>query len=349
MDLRYDEAIFPTDLPLALASIALERGLRPEQFCRGLGFSVDDLGKPATRLSFRQASPMIHRALAAISDPALGLTLGAQSTLGSMGTLGHAMAMSPTVGEAVKLAIEHLVLTGALGLRIKLRSYGALIWLELDHVFLDPLSQAFIAEEAFASTLTYLRALCGRPVRPVQVDFAHADRGSGRFAREFFGAPVNYECHAHRFIVEAQLMNLPVPSHHTLGLRRSLDLLETLSRQERTRFDLCNTVEHAACRNLAAKVAIEDIARELNMSSRTLRRRLATEGVSFETLVENARKTLAINLLANSDVSIERVAGETGYSDVRSFRRAFRRWTGASPHEYRTSEPQARLECSVAV
>lgn len=334
-DPRYDEAIFPTDLLLSLATIAPERGVQPEYLCRGLGFSVDDLTKPSTRVSYRQASLMIRRALAAIPDPALGLTLGTRATLGSMGLVGHAMAMSKTLGEAMSLGLEHLVLTGAVGYRIELRAAGPLVWMELEHIFPEPEIQAFITEEAFSATLSYARALTGGAAQLTQIDFVHAERGNAGFARQVFGVPVHFGCTHNRFVFEAGLLALPVPTHHPLGLRQALELLENFSRQERARDDLCSAVERAAYRALTGGITLDDIACTLNMSGRTLRRRLAASGVSFETLVENVRKTRALSLLTHSDVAVERIAVEIGYSDVRNFRRAFKRWTGVSPSEYR--------------
>lgn len=334
-DPRYDEAIFPTDLLLALAMIAPERGVQPEGLCRGLGFSVEDLSKPSTRVSYRQASLMIHRALVAIPDPALGLTLGTRGTLGAMGLVGHAMAMCKTLGDAMELGLKHLVLTGALGYHIRLRVDGPLVCLELEHQFPDPAIQAFITEEAFASTLAYGRALTGGALAITQVDFAHAGHGIADFARQVFGVPVQFGCARNRFVIEARQLTLSVPTHHPLGLSQALELLDAFSRQERVKDDLCSAVERAAYKTLTNGISLEHIARELNMSGRTLRRRLATSGVSFETLVENVRKTRALSLLTHSDFAVERIAAETGYSDVRNFRRAFKRWTGVSPSEYR--------------
>lgn len=334
-DPRYDEAIFPTDLLLALAMIAPERGVQPENLCRGLGFSVEDLSKPSTRVSYRQASLMVQRALVAIPDPALGLTLGTRGTLGSMGLVGHAMAMSKTLGDAMGLGLEHLVLTGAVGYRIDLRVAGQLVWLELEHNFPDPEIQAFITEEAFSSTLSYARALTGGAVRVAQIDFVHAERGNAEFARQVFDAPVHFGATSNRFVFKADLLALPVPTHHPLGLHQSLELLAAFSQQEKAKDDLCSAVERAAYKTLMQGTTLEHVARELNMSGRTLRRRLAAGGMSFESLVENVRKTRALSLLTHSGVAVERVAIETGYSDVRNFRRAFKRWTGVSPSEYR--------------
>lgn len=334
-DPRYDEAIFPTDLLLALAMIAPERGVQPETLCRGLGFSIEDLSKPSTRVSYRQASLMIQRALAAIPDPALGLTLGVRGTLGSMGLVGHAMAMCKTLGDAMGLGLEHLVLTGAVGYRIDLRAAGSLVWLELEHNFPDPEIQSFITEEAFSSTLSYARALTGGVAQLTQIDFVHAERGNAQFAHQVFGVPVKFGAPSNRFVFDASLLGLPVPTHHPLGLHQALELLENFSRQERAKDDLCSAVERAAYKTLMQGITLEDVARELNMSGRTLRRRLSAGGMSFEALVENVRKTRALSLLTHSGVAVERIAIETGYSDVRNFRRAFKRWTGVSPSEYR--------------
>ncbi|MGH8505832.1 MAG: AraC family transcriptional regulator [Stenotrophobium sp.] len=334
-DPRYDEAIFPTDLLLALAQIAPERGVDPECLCRGLGFGIDDLTQPSTRVSYRQASLMIQRALAAIPDPALGLTLGTRATLGSMGLIGHAMAMSATLGDALSLALKHLVLTGAVGYQIELRMHGPLVSLELEHRFPDPEIQSFITEEAFSSALTYARTLSGGAVQVSRVDFSHTERGTAEFAGKVFAAPVNFGSDGNRFVIEAHYMGLPVPTHHPLGLNQALELLEAFARQEQVKDDLCSAVERAAYRTLIGGITLEEIARQLNMSGRTLRRRLAASGVSFETLVENVRKTRALSLLTHSDAAVEHIASETGYSDVRNFRRAFKRWTGVSPSEYR--------------
>lgn len=332
---RTDEAIFPTDLLLALALIAPERGVQPEHLCRGLGFGVEDLLRPSTRVSYRQASLMIQRALAAIADPALGLTLGTRGNMGSMGLIGHAMAMCKTLGAAMELGLKHLVLTGAVGYRMELRPTDSWVALELEHSFPDPEIQAFITEEAFASTLTYGRTLTGGALQATRVDFMHADRGNGDFARQVFGAPVYFGCARNRFVIESRSLELPVPTHHPLGLHQALDLLDAYSQQEQVKDDLCSAVERAAYKALTAGIHLEDVARALNMSGRTLRRRLVASGVSFEGLVENVRKTRALSLLTHSSIAVEKVAAETGYSDVRNFRRAFKRWTGVSPSEYR--------------
>jgi AraC-like DNA-binding protein len=73
----------------------------------------------------------------------------------------------------------------------------------------------------------------------------------------------------------------------------------------------------------------------LNISPRTLRRRLTEERTSYKSLVADIRKRKALDLLQTTSVSIARIAAELGYSDLSNFYRAFKRWTGKNPNMYR--------------
>jgi AraC-like DNA-binding protein len=88
---------------------------------------------------------------------------------------------------------------------------------------------------------------------------------------------------------------------------------------------------------------IEDVARRLCMTSRTLRRRLEAEGATFSELVTAVRKTLAIDYLTTTLMTAEDIAEALGFSDVVAFRHAFKRWTGHTPKAYRQAHAEARL------
>ena len=82
---------------------------------------------------------------------------------------------------------------------------------------------------------------------------------------------------------------------------------------------------------------ITDVASRMGMSSRTLQRRLAAEGHVFGNLVESARRDLAEGLLRRTEYSLAEVAFLTGYAEQSTFSRAFKRWNGRTPAEYRRS------------
>ena len=80
---------------------------------------------------------------------------------------------------------------------------------------------------------------------------------------------------------------------------------------------------------------IEQVAAQLCMSDRTLKRQLAAEDSSYSALLEEVRHRQAVGLLSRTDLSLERIAEQLGYSDVANFNRAFRRWTGKTPGRWR--------------
>jgi len=83
--------------------------------------------------------------------------------------------------------------------------------------------------------------------------------------------------------------------------------------------------------------SIEEVARDLNLSTRTLKRRLAAEGVTFSSLLDHERYQRAIELIRATDLTLEQIARRLHYSSLTNFARAFRRWTGETPGQYRRS------------
>ena len=107
-------------------------------------------------------------------------------------------------------------------------------------------------------------------------------------------------------------------------------LLEMKSRE-----GLASEVNELLTRDLRAYSDIESVARSLNMTSRTLRRKLSSHGTTFQELLREVRAHIAIAYLRDTKISIEDIAYRLSFSDAANFRHAFKRWTGNSPGHYR--------------
>ena len=105
--------------------------------------------------------------------------------------------------------------------------------------------------------------------------------------------------------------------------------------RERENVDLFESVERLVRQNLKNLPTFSDIAKALCLSERTLRRRLADKGVSYQALLDLVRKNRTLEMLENPKLSIEQIAVEVGFSDSHNFRRAFKRWTGSTPSKLR--------------
>ncbi|MFM2417452.1 MAG: hypothetical protein RL385_2175, partial [Pseudomonadota bacterium] len=98
------------------------------------------------------------------------------------------------------------------------------------------------------------------------------------------------------------------------------------------------TVRSALSAEGGLSLGLSDIAKRLYMSERTLKRRLMAQGTSFAALIEQVRRERATVLLETSDLPLSEVAEQVGYTELANFTRAFRRWTGVTPHRFRRGE-----------
>jgi AraC-like DNA-binding protein len=145
-----------------------------------------------------------------------------------------------------------------------------------------------------------------------------------------FGAPFN------RIQFPASELDLPLRGadpHLAQLARRQLELrLAAVSKQVT---DLATRVRERLAAQLSEDLSLARVAKDLRVSTRTLRRRLEEAGLSFQQLRQEVRKAQAARYLAQSDESIEHIAARLGYQDPSNFRRAFRRWTGVAPSTFR--------------
>lgn len=335
---RYTAANIPTYLLRGLSAVMAELGLDAARAAGGLGFSLDDLANPACRVSFRQGSAMIRRALQMAKGRALGLglELGRRETIASIGLVGFAMITCPTLGDAVALGVKQQRFTGSM-LEFDLLHEEGTVAISACSRFPEPDIHIFLVEEAFASFLQVARGLVGPAFRPLRVDFNYPAPPYAEAYKALFECEVRFGQTANQFVSEIAWIAKPLLTHDPLSHRQTMEFLDLSVAREQESMELVSSVERLLRQNLAEMPSLAEIARQLCLSERTLRRRLTDHGVSFQSLLDGQRRNRALELLANARMSIEQVAYAVGFSDAHNFRRAFRRWTGSAPSEVRSA------------
>jgi AraC-like DNA-binding protein len=331
---RYTTANLQVYLLRCLAAISKDFAIDSSHLCAGLGFDITDLSNPECRVSFRQAGEVIRRAVKLAPRPDLGLHIGASSTITSLGLVGYAMLTSPTLGDAVAVGISMQNHAGSM-LHFDLLHEPEVISIRATGRFHEPDIEAFLVEDAFGTFLRIAQVLVGEAFRPSAVALNYAPPPHFAEYDQTFHCPVLFGAKDNLFSCHAHWAERAIATYDPLTHRQVLEFLQMKATQEHPTLDLIESIERIIRRDFRHAPVLASVAAQLSMSNRTLRRRLAESGLSYQDILDTARKRRALALLANAGLSIDEIAYEVGFSDARNFRRAFKRWTGTAPRAAR--------------
>ncbi len=336
-DPRFSIANIKSGIVAGLVAMAGETGTPCEAWFAGLrlGPAAFD-GETPAYLSYRQACQIIRRAMRGLPVRGPGLVLGARQNIGHFGLLGLAMLTAPRFDQAMRLGIHYAPITGAMmeldladtddgGLAViaRMRSPDAEI-------------EPFLCEELFVSSLMLCRGLLGPAFRPRVVELAYAAPDYADEYTTVFDAPVRFGAALNRVVIDAPWLQAAMPAHNAASAQQILALCDEQMPEGEVRSEIVAVVERLLRSRLADNPRLVDIAAELHLTERTLRRQLQAANTSFTELHDRVRSESARAMLADQRMSIAHVGAAVGFKDAREFRRAFKRWTGVTPHAMRS-------------
>ncbi|WP_431479974.1 AraC family transcriptional regulator [Pseudomonas simiae] len=331
---RYTTANLHVYLLRCLTGMSKDFGIDPTRLCMGLGFDTGDLSNPDCRVSFRQAASMIRRALELTKgrDRGLGLDIGTNETIGSIGLVGYAMLTSPTLDEAINLGLKMQSHAGTL-LQLDRVDSEKYMSIRANSMFHEPDIQTFLIEETFGIFLNLVRTLVGDTFNPTSINLNYSKPPYAAHYDQVFRCPIRYEQKENLFTCEARWADKRIATYDPLSHRQALAFLQMTIAHQSTEDEFIESIERIIRRDLRQTPALAAVAAQLCMSDRTLRRRLADQGQSYQNILDQIRMNRALTLLNNPRMTIDEVAYEVGFSDAHNFRRAFKRWTGHGPRQ----------------
>ncbi|HXD38387.1 MAG TPA: AraC family transcriptional regulator [Rhodanobacter sp.] len=342
-DPRYTAAEFPTNKLLYLTQLADACGIDCRAWFAGLALTRAQLADPALRVSYRQAAGFVRRALTALRGAGVadaGLRIGREGTVGGFGLLGLAMMTSRTFGEAMQAGIAHHKICGCL-LDLAFEAVDErTVALAALPLFDDTELLPFFCEELFASSTMIARELVGPELRPVRLELAYPRPAYADEYTALFGCESRFDAPRCRLLIDTQWLPRPLPGYNPLTAKQAL----ALCAQQRTpdggepHQEIVAAVERLLRSRLAQQPKLNEVARTLNLSERSLRRKLAESGRIFREIHDRVRAERALQLLQAGALSVADVGSAVGFSDPREFRRAFKRWTGMPPQDARRTD-----------
>lgn len=299
-----------------------------------VGLNPDLLGKPQARVTPEQYGALWHGLAAALDDEFFGMDAHPMR-YGSFALLCHSLCGCTTLGHGLDRALRFL---GAV-----LDDVRGSLEAGPDHACIRlqdrrPAPRVFAHGTLFVILYGLACWLTGRRLAIKAVGFSQPAPDHVAEYKLVFGQAVSFEQARSELVLEAKAMALPI-------IRDSKAATEFL-RKAPANFIVKYRHEEGYVARIRKRLAatpfdtwpvFAELAASLHMTEPTLRRRLENEGLTYQSLKDDLRRDMAINLLCDTKASVEEIALKLGFKENSAFHRAFKKWTGLSPGAYRVS------------
>ncbi len=314
----------------ALPAVLAERGVDPAPVLIGAGLPADALDGPDRWIPFRAGVRALVDAARRADCPEIGVRVGKRFALAQIGLLGELIRNSATVGAGLEsYAVHQRLYSQGFAPHLSVSAGHATFGFAVYHPATHDLAETY--DVLLAAAVTCLRELRGADWSPATVHLPREHPRDPSGYREHFRCRLAFDADHAAIEFPARELDRPIPGADPDRLRAveaevagQLDsnLLPVLYRALRTLL-------------LEGDGRVASLAEQFAMHRRTLARRLRLRGTTFLAVLDDVRFEVARNLLADTALPVTRIASSLGYGDGTAFSRAFRRWSGTSPAQWR--------------
>jgi AraC-like DNA-binding protein len=309
-------------------------GCNPESILAPLGLTAEKLGDPEGFIAAADFAQILDGAARASGDDCFGLHFGERFQPRDVGALLYVVVNSPTFGAGFANAARYLKVhneaarsTFVPGPRLSQLQFALDLPVRL---------RRQQVEYGLTVMLNAMRLMAGSQWAPIEVQLEHAAPAHPAEAIRVFAAPVSYGRPVNAFVVEREFADRPVPAAdpHLYPIMR--DYLERVLAEMPPEDGMITSVRRAIGEAMRqGEPTLGQVAARLAVGARTLQRKLKEQDVAFKGLVDDTRRQFALRYLRDPANTLSEVSYLLGFSEVSAFNRAFRRWTGSTPSEFR--------------
>ncbi len=318
-----------------------ELGHDPRPLLERYGLTPARLAEAGGRLSIPRFMHLGHAAIEQSREPALGLCMGRHSRLGQLGLAGITAAQAPNLGEAARtlLRFEPLYAANYRGQSsFEEDSQGA--WLRFYSISPYNAYNRFVVDSVLSGWLAQLSDLAGQAVQAERMEIEFDSPPYAERYQALSLAPVQFGAQNNQLRLARATLGLHNPAHCPSTWQHLLQLCEQ-ELLERTRIrSLGERIAHllGPLLNGGREPDLEEVAQRLQLPTWTLRRKLAEEGTQFRAILNDTRRDLAMSYIRDTELAFGEIAYLLGFASAEAFQRAFKRWSGVTPGEFRRSQ-----------
>lgn len=325
---------------VGLLQLMERRGFRLNDLLAGTGIGPVQL-EDNFRLTTQQDGALLANAARLAEDPGIGFELGLNGTLTWHGVLGFGLMTSGTFGEALALWVKYQDLRMS-GFRCVAQAREDYLELHIQDLYPGAPMRQCSRDRLATMTARLGSQLTGEAMPGIETWFEEDEPAYYAAYQERLGT-VRYGTRMCLVRIPTTYLDAPIRTANLAALRLATAQCESDRAKAGQGDSLVVRIKGLMPLADGAYPGIEAVARALYMSSRTLKRKLHSLGMNFRQLTDDARKNEVLRDVLNTSMTIDEIAMRRGYSDAANLTRAFRRWTGESPSQYR-ARLSGRLE-----
>ncbi|MGI9265483.1 MAG: AraC family transcriptional regulator ligand-binding domain-containing protein [Gammaproteobacteria bacterium] len=317
----------------AIAGALEDKDIDPREVFKEAEVDFKSSSDPMLRLKREEITRLFEVAKAKTADPYIGIQVGRNLQPSNLHALGYGLMASSTLRDFCQRVDNYFRLASQ---SADFRHYeeGDVNIIEAGNITEDVCYQSQDAFVVFM--LRFVRYLYQKPLDPVWVEMLRPcpDEGPQPYL-DYFNCPTKFDCDIVRIAIDSSVMDEPLHgANPELALQNDEVVIRYL--QELDKSDIVTWVRGLIIKNLSSgTLSKTSIASQLHMSPRNLQFKLAAQDTSYQEILDTTRRELALAYIDQRRVAITEIAYLLGFTDSANFTRAFRRWTGKSPSEFR--------------
>jgi AraC-like DNA-binding protein len=315
------------------------RGHAAEDVLAGSGIRPEMLSDAGFLMDIDQSRRVVANMMALTGDQGIGLDIGNQTEMVDLGLVGYLMLSAQSAREATHYWINYCNALIGMLMELRLEERAPDDW---SLTISETVPLGFIYNFCVEEQLVMICKLGGElaAVTPVikQLELSYPAPSHHALYQRYFKGPIKFNARCTRITLCCPRLDQALRGNDKEFSEMCARQCELLMRQIGQQSPLVSKIKTMLMRSRGNTPDIETVARNLNLSARTLRRHLHDEGFNYQQLTNEFRADMAKEYLQSVSITTKEIAYLLGFKDTNSFRRAFKLWTGKTVQEYRATE-----------
>ncbi|UTW66344.1 AraC family transcriptional regulator ligand-binding domain-containing protein [bacterium SCSIO 12643] len=322
---------------LDLIQFASESGVNKENILHLTGYSESELCNENTTLDNDTYNAVIENIVNHSRDPFFGLHAGEHLNLSAAGLIGQITQTSETIKQALEYCCEFANLgCSALPSQLQQGKTNYKVTYTPSREWKSPIAIQHTTDGVLAFTIKEFQSLTHHKHSPLEIRLPWKKPDNTSEYQRVFQCPVKFEQSEIAILLDARHVDEKIITSDYNLLRILVAHAQQKSQQMAHEAQYSAIVKRAVIQLMQPQFpGITEVSGHLNMSSRTLQRKLSREGVTYSELMDQLRREFAMDYLHKPELHINEVADLLGYADASAFIRSFKRWEGQTPNQYR--------------